>query len=136
MTVALVSGQANAASPLATAGVASKPVYWRSARNRPVDAVRPRKHSVLADVRYRDLQWSRWGRPNAIGSGSFVWDCQIVTADSCAPLVAPMTITLSSIKTCPGGRQIFRRAIVRPEGERSTVLTYDCRGRSRGEGTG
>jgi hypothetical protein len=50
-------------------------------------------------------------------------------------LIAPMTITLSGIKTCPDRRQIFGRATVRPRGQASAVLRYDCRGRSRGEGT-
>ena len=135
MTVALASGQANASGTDATLNRASKTVYWRSARNHPVDALRPRSHSVLADIRYRNLQWSGWGRPSAVGSGSFVWDCQIVTAGSCSPLIVPMTITLSNIKTCPGTRQIFGRATVRPKGLRSDVLAYDCRGRSRREGT-
>jgi len=42
MTVALTSGQANASPTHATLNLASKAIYWRSARNRPVDAVRPR----------------------------------------------------------------------------------------------
>ena len=115
----------------------AKSIYWRSARNRPLDAVRPRSHSVLADIRYRNLRWSRWGQPHALGRGSFVWDCQIPAGpNSCKPLIVPMTITLSNIKTCPDTRQIYGRATVRPKGVRSDVLTYDCRGRSRGEGTG
>jgi hypothetical protein len=91
---------------------------------------------VLADMRYRNLQWSRWGRYGAVGTGSFVWDCQVITGNGCSPLIAPVTVTLSGIKICPDKRRIFGRARVRPEGQPSAVLRYDCRGRSRDEGTG
>jgi len=135
LSVPVASGHVNPHSRRATASLASKAIYWRSARNRPVDAVRPRLHSVLSDIRYRGLRWSRWGRSGAVGAGNFVWDCQIVAGNSCSPLIVPMTITLSGVKTCPDKRQIFGRANVQPQGARSAVLTYDCRGRSRSEGT-
>jgi hypothetical protein len=111
------------------------PIYWRSARNVPQDAVRPHVHYLLADMRYRKLRWQRWGSKVALGRGTFVWDCQISTGNGCRPLVLPMRIRLSIPKTCPDGKRIFGRATARPQGRARIVLRYDCRGRSRGEGT-
>jgi hypothetical protein len=72
----------------------------------------------------------------AVGRGSFWWNCQIITGTTCAPLIAPMTVTLSGARTCPDGRRTFARAVFSAKGiARRSVMSYDCQGRSRAEGT-
>jgi hypothetical protein len=129
-------------SVAAVAGPASATTYWRSARNVPRDAVRPREHQVLSDIKFTHLRWSRWGPTEAVAHGSYWWNCQIITGPtpgggfSCRPLVEPMTLTLSGARRCPDGRRTFARAVFSARGiTRSDVLRYDCRGRSRREGT-
>jgi hypothetical protein len=127
---------ASASPSSASAHPGSAPVVWRSARNRPFNAIRPRIHYVLADISFRKLRWLSWGNRAAHGHGTFWWDCQIITGPhSCAPLKAPMSIWLTKVRRCPDGHRIFSHAVARPKNRPKLVFNYDCRGRSRGEGT-
>ena len=52
-------------------------VCWRSIRNRPEDAIRPRWPSVFADVRFERTRWQTWDGSVAkgrgyVGQGDFV----------------------------------------------------------------
>jgi hypothetical protein len=63
-------------------------VYWRSLRNRPRDEIRPRWHSVLADVRFERMLWRSWG--GAIAGAS---DTSVTTIGFQTVMVATSTWT-------------------------------------------
>jgi hypothetical protein len=124
-------------------------VYWRSIRNGSpsIDVVQPRYHSLLSDLLLRNMRWSRWGPNSADGRGKYLATCYFARPHNrCADWILSVKLTLSRMRTCPDGRLIFTRLVIRnplPEPSatgrrgkpRPLILTYDCGGRSRGEGT-
>jgi hypothetical protein len=122
---------------------ASAQVYWRSLRNRSVhnprkDVVRPRYHSLLSDIKFRTMQWSWWGPRTAKAHGNYVvTDYYLHPHNGTNDWVRPARFELSRVRTCPDGTKIFSRLVIRlaPGSRWSAPVTYDCRGRSRSEGT-
>lgn len=150
ITAAALAVAASTGSGVATAG--GSQVYWRAIRNGSlqnpsIDVVRPRYHSLLSDRKLRNMRWSRWGPSTADGRGNYVATCYFARPHNrCADWVLPVKLTLSRVRACPDGRLIFTQLVIRnplPEPSaagrrgkpRPVILTYDCRGRSRGEGT-
>ena len=85
----------------------------------------------------------------ATGRGNYVAFCYFIRpGNHCANWVLPVTLTLSRVRMCGDGTLIFTRLVIRnpvPEPSasgrrvgkhRPVTLTYDCAGRSPGEGTG
>ena len=65
-----IGGAGASASPAQRSFRASRgcgEVYWRSLRDG--DQLCPSAHSMLADVDWIDLRWTRWGRDGALGHG-------------------------------------------------------------------
>lgn len=116
-------------------------VYWRSIRNRPEDAIRPRWHSVLADVRFERMRWQTWGGPVAKGRGYVGHDDFIPNGHGGYRLIdqrARATFRLSRVVYCNDHRLIYTRLLVhtlqRSGGLKTwTRLSYDCGG---GKGVG
>jgi hypothetical protein len=148
LAVAITAGAvlAGFSAGIATAG--TQQVYWRSIRNPSFDVVRPHNHLLLSDRKLRNMRWSRWGPDTATGRGDYVATCYFLGAgNSCVDWVLPVKLSLSRVRTCSDGRRIFTRLAInnplpgpsasgyRAKPYRPLILTYDCRGRSRGEGT-
>jgi hypothetical protein len=148
--IAFVAAMAVIVAGMPTGIASGSQVYWRSIRNGPpsIDVVNPSYHQLLSDRSLRHMHWSHWGPGTATGRGQYVASCYFITAGNrCADWVLKVTLTLSHVHVCPDGRLIFTRLVIRnplPEPNasgrrngkpRPSVLTYDCQGRSRGEGT-
>jgi hypothetical protein len=116
-------------------------VYWRSIRNRPEDQIRPRFHSVLADVRFERMRWKTWGGRSAFGVGYVGHDDFVPNGNGGYRLIdqlARATFHLSSIVYCDDGRLIYTRLLVHTLQHsgglrRYTTFKYDCAG---GNGVG
>ncbi len=146
MAITAVAVLAACSAGVATAG--AQQVYWRSIRNPSFDVVRPHNHLLLSDRKLRNMRWSRWGPDAATGRGDYVATCYFLGAgNSCVDWVLPVKLSLSRVRTCSDGQRIFTRLAIKnplPEPSasgyrakpyRPLILTYDCKGRSRGEGT-
>jgi hypothetical protein len=113
-------------------------VYWRSIRNRPEDAIRPRWHSVLADVRFERMHWRTWGDSVARGGGYVGHDDFVPNGHGDYRLVdqrARATFRLSKVIYCDDGRLIYTHLLVhtlqRSGGlRRYSNFDYDCGGSS------
>jgi hypothetical protein len=84
-------------------------VYWRTSRS--PDQRCPSSHSVLADISYRHLHWTRWTRTHADGLGD-----QLAFDDASGPpagsIVQGVAISLTHPRQCTAGRSIYTRISV------------------------
>ena len=113
-------------------------VYWRSVRNG--DQICPQTHSVLADVAWIKLRWTRWGRSEAVGHGLQVHYYTGTQID----MRNPIRIRLSRSVQCADGRTIYSQIhVVEYSSNHRRVIhryawSYACDPRltSSGEGGG
>ena len=84
-------------------------VFWRSVRDGNQRC--PVTHSILSDIYWSRLHWTRWSEQQASGYGYQVHRQALCTG---APLVCrdqlnPIDIHLSRPKVCPSGDRIWSR---------------------------
>lgn len=81
-------------------------IFWRTGRDG--DQRCPRTHSLIADISYADLHWTKWTRREAVGYGDEL-EFDDAPGPQAASMVQPITISLTRPVKCDDGRWIYTR---------------------------
>jgi hypothetical protein len=103
-------------------------IVWRSLRDG--DQVCPTSHSILADVSWIELRWTRWGSTDADGSGVAVHYSTGARID----MRTPIHIRLYRVRACLDGARIYTRITLMQPKQSDATWTYSCGGSGGGGG--